>query len=101
MWATVDLCLVQQYEDNNIVHGASSTLFFCGNFGILLLHPAWTATRNDYGQEALNLPTKKKVEVTMMRAAPKPASLYAPETRPYHRNNQSKVDNNTVDEVSI
>jgi len=47
---------------------AQRGLFLCGNFGVILLHPAWTTTAGDYGKTALDL-LEKMVEVTMMRGA--------------------------------
>ena len=39
-------------------------LFFCGNFGILLINPSWVNI--DGGKTALDM-LEKMVEVTMMR----------------------------------
>jgi hypothetical protein len=41
--------------------------FLCGNFGLILVNPAWT-TGTDHGKNALQI-LKKMVEVTMMRGA--------------------------------
>jgi len=48
-----------------VVHGEASALFFCGNFGIILLHHLWLS---DQGQSALDI-IEKMVKVTMMRGA--------------------------------
>ena len=44
------------------------TFLFCGNFGVILLDPAWTTTAGDYGKTALDL-LEKMIQVTMMRGA--------------------------------
>jgi hypothetical protein len=41
--------------------------FLCGNFGLIMVNPAWT-TGSDHGKTALQI-LKKMVEVTMMRGA--------------------------------
>ena len=43
-------------------------VFYCGNFGVILLSPAWTTTPGDRGKTALTL-LEKMIEVTMMRGA--------------------------------
>ena len=43
---------------------SSSLLFFCGNFGILLINSSWVNI--DGGKAALDM-LEKMVEVTMMR----------------------------------
>lgn len=46
--------------------GTSKKMFFCGNFGIILLHKAWSNI--DGGATALDI-LEKMVQVTMMRGA--------------------------------
>jgi hypothetical protein len=48
-----------------IIHGEASALFFCGNFGVILLHHLWLS---DKGESALDI-IEKMVKVTMMRGA--------------------------------
>ena len=50
-----------------MMHGLKM-FFFCGNFGVILLSPAWTTTPGDRGKTALTL-LEKMIEVTMMRGA--------------------------------
>ena len=57
-WVTALEAACSDLAGLGVVRDASA-VFFCGNFGILLLHPTWTTARNDYIQEALDLPTKK------------------------------------------
>ena len=52
----------EQLESTN----KSTITFFCGNFGVILLHSAWLY--EDGGQTTLNL-LRKMIEVTMMRGA--------------------------------
>jgi hypothetical protein len=49
------------------VVNATGSLFFCGNFGIILLNPAWNDV--DHGKTALEL-LERMIQVTMMRGAP-------------------------------
>jgi hypothetical protein len=48
------------------MYGPSNKVFFCGNFGIILLHKAWSNA--DGGATALDI-LEKMVQVTMMRGA--------------------------------
>jgi hypothetical protein len=48
------------------MYGPSKKVFFCGNFGIILLHKAWSNV--DGGATALDI-LEKMVQVTMMRGA--------------------------------
>ena len=51
-------------------HRSSNLMYFfyCGNFGVILLSPAWTTTNHDYGKTSLTL-LEKMIEITMMRGA--------------------------------
>lgn len=42
--------------------------FLCGNFGLIMINPAWSTNSGDSGTTALKI-LKKLVEVTMMRGA--------------------------------
>lgn len=53
------------HMENNSSSSLSVT-FYCGNFGVILLHAAWL--NEDGGQTALHI-LRKMIEVTMMRGA--------------------------------
>lgn len=46
----------------------AKAIFFCGNFGVILLNPTWTQTPGDFGKTALDL-LERMIEITMMRGA--------------------------------
>jgi hypothetical protein len=50
-----------------VARGAMASTLFCGNFGVILLHPVWNA-EGDKGKTALDL-LQKMIEITMMRGA--------------------------------
>lgn len=45
---------------------SSKILFFCGNFGIIMLNDSWVNTSGDYGKTVLDL-LEKMISITMMR----------------------------------
>lgn len=83
---------------------AASSLFYCGNFGIILLHHLWLT---DQGQSALDV-LEKMVKVTMMRGAQsggvitfRPSSSSSTQGRPILKGIRSRVVNQKRTDLSV
>ena len=87
----------------------SSLVFWCGNFGMILLHRAWWMTPQDNGRTALDV-LQKMVEITMMRGAqsggvivyhPTASSEGVPGARTPLKGTRSRVVNRKRTDLSV
>ena len=83
---------------------ASASVFYCGNFGIILLHHLWLT---DQGQSALDI-LEKMVKVTMMRGAQsggvitfRPSSASSNKGKPTLKGIRSRVVNQKRTDLSV
>ena len=72
--------------DIGIVHGTVIPTLFCGNFGILLLNPAWQ--QGEIASTALDL-LQKMIEVTMIRGAQSGGVVFWNNSRNKTKSNQA------------
>ncbi len=78
------------FHAGDLPNHLSTVSFFCGNFGVILLHSAWLY--EDGGQTTLDI-LRKMIEVTMMRGAQSGGIVT------FHRNNKKGDDENGIVEM--